>query len=95
MLLALAAALIALNIADAVTTYIALKRIPNAIEANPVMAFLMSKLGLVGALVAKMVVAVGATYAAYDYGQPWLFGVLCAMYVFIVYNNVKVIKTWT
>lgn len=93
MLIALAAILVALNLADAVTTYLALKRIANAVEANPVMGFLMDKLGLVGALVAKMAVVLGATYAAYDYGQAWLFGVLCALYVFIVYNNVKIIRS--
>lgn len=92
MLLALAVILIALNIADAVTTYIALKRIANAVEANPVMGFLMDKFGLIGALIAKMAVVLGVTYAAYDYGQPWLFGVLCALYIFIVYNNVKIIR---
>jgi uncharacterized protein YacL len=93
MLLALAIILIALNIADAVTTYMALKRIANAVEANPIMGFLIGKLGLIGALIAKMIVVFGVTYAAYDYGQPWLFAVLCAMYIFIVYNNVKIIRS--
>lgn len=93
MLLALALLLIVLNIADAVTTYVALKRIANAIEANPIMAFLIGNLSLVGALITKMVVAIGATYFAYDYGQQWLFVVLCALYVFIVYNNVKIIRS--
>lgn len=93
MLIALALLLIALNIADAVTTYIALKRIANAVEGNPVLRFLMDKLGLMGALIAKMVVVIGATYVAYDYGQHWPFVVLCALYAFIVYNNLKIIRS--
>jgi hypothetical protein len=95
MLLALALLLIALNIADAVTTYVALKRVSSATEGNPVMAFLIDRLSLVGALVFKVVVAGGATYIAYDYGAQWVFIVLCALYVLIVYNNVKIIRAWT
>lgn len=93
MLIALALLLTALNIADAVTTYIALKRIANAVEGNPVLRFLMDKLGLMGALIAKMVVVIGATYVAYDYGQYWPFIVLSVLYALIVYNNLKIIRS--
>lgn len=93
MLLALALLLTALNIADAVTTYVALKRIANAVEGNPVLRFLMDKLGLMGALIAKMVVVIGTTYVAYDYGQYWPFIVLSVLYALIVYNNLKIIRS--
>jgi len=88
---ALLAILIALQVADFVTTYLALRR-PGNREANPIVAKVIDALGLVpGLLVVK-----GSVVALLVVAAPYLSGFvlvpLLAMYVWVVINNIGVIR---
>lgn len=82
--------LIALQVADIITTIIALRG--PAHEANPLLARLMDKIGVVPTLI----LVKGAAISFFWYYQALLpnplMWALCAFYVWIVFNNVKVIR---
>lgn len=82
--------LIALQIADVVTTIVALSG--PAHEANPILKKIMDAIGVVPALV----LIKGAAVAFFWFYQAMIpkpvFWMLCAFYVYIVYNNIVTIK---
>jgi len=80
--------LIALQVVDAISTIILLQR-PSFAEGNKLLAKLFDKFGIVFTLL----VIKGGFIAWVLYFQAELpqeiLGVLCAGYVWVVYNNVK------
>lgn len=86
----LAYLLMALQVADGLTTYLALKK--GAAEGNPVMRKLFEKIGMVPALViTKGALMVGAWYWRDALGLLEL-GLLCAGYLAVAINNILVIR---
>ena len=81
-------ALIALQAIDAISTIVLLQR-PGFAERNKLLAKLFAKFGIVPTLV----VIKGSFIAWVLYFQAELpqeiLGVLCAGYVWVVYNNIK------
>lgn len=81
-----------LQLADIWTTNKALSM--GGREINPVMRWLMAKLGVIPALVWMKAVVVFIAYK-YIYPHPSLievFGIVTAFYVYVIYNNFKAIK---
>lgn len=82
--------LIALQVADIITTIIALRG--PAHEANPIVAWFIAKIGLVPGLI----VTKGLAIAFFWYFQAQIpevvFMLLCAFYVYIIYHNVQTIQ---
>lgn len=82
--------LIALQVADIVTTIIALNG--PAHESNPILKKLMDKIGIVPALV----LVKGGFIAFLLYFQTMLpqavIWLLCAFYTYIIYHNVQTIR---
>ena len=82
--------LIALQVADIITTIIALQG--PAHESNPIIKKLMDKIGIVPALV----LVKGGFIAFLWYYQAMLpqavLLLLCAFYAYIIYHNVQTIK---
>ena len=85
------AVLVALNIVDVYTTARALAL--GAREANPVMRKLMDRLGIVPALLLSKAVALGILWWQIDHPwMPYVLSALCALYVYVVANNMRVIR---
>ena len=89
--------LLFLNILDAITTYKALT-IPGLAEGNPIMKFLMNKLGIIGALL----VAKGIVFSMFLYFlianitiTYFITLPVIVFYIFVVINNIKLIKKLT
>ena len=86
----LAYLLMALQVADGLTTYLALKK--GAAEGNPIMRKLFEKIGMVPALIiTKGALMVGAWYWRDAIGMLGL-GLLCAGYLLVAVNNVRVMR---
>lgn len=80
--------LVALNLADVVSTMKVLKA--GGKELNPVMRFFMTKLGNLPGLLAPKAVILTAAYWAFVPSNMWaVLGALCLLYVFVVAHNVK------
>lgn len=79
-----------LAVLDAYTTKEALRTNPNAREANPVIRWLMEKLGDNGWVGAKMVATLVAGILLYPY--PWVLAVVSSIYLLIFLNNLRFIK---
>ncbi len=75
-----------LQILDGYTTYTAVTG-GKGREANGLLAFLFKKAGLVPVMLVK---GIALVYVASLVEQPYLIGI-CAIYVFIVANNFRVI----
>lgn len=89
--------LLFLNILDAITTYTALK-IPGLAEGNPIMKFLMSKLGIIGALIASkgIVFAMFLYFLIANINITYFITIpLIIFYIVVVINNIKLIKKLT
>ncbi len=87
---ALFAALLAINLLDVLTTLHILKH--GGYERNKLLARLMLAIGpLPAMLVLKVPVLAGIGYALADM-PPWLLGGLVAFYVYVVVNNLRVIR---
>ena len=87
-------ALVALQLADVATTfYIIRTKIGH--EANPIMAWLMDKLGLVAGLLLPKAALATVLYALVQlHGIPnWALLVVLALYVWVILNNAGVIRT--
>ena len=86
----LAYLLMALQVADGLTTYLALKK--GAAEGNPVMRKLFEKVGMVPALI----ITKGALMCAAWYWRDAIgllgLGLLCAWYLVVAVNNVRVMR---
>ena len=74
--------LVALNVADAVTTTMGIKR--GARELNPVMRALMAKVGPLPALLGWKAAFLGGVYAFLPVIDPRALMVLCAFYAAVV-----------
>lgn len=89
LLLSLLGLLVVLNIADGVTTYIALKN-PALEEKNPLLKFLMAKIGIVPTIVSAKV---ALPVLVYLFGMNLvLLLVVNGIYVVIVGNNIIQIR---
>lgn len=86
LLYALFGLFVALSVADAITTYRALRR-PGTREANPVMRWLFDRLGIVPALVATKAAAVAAVWATMGVYSVWVLAGVNAAYAFVVWRN--------
>lgn len=87
----------ALQVADAVTTAMAARHLgPRFVELNPLMRALIGKLGMVPAMLLKIVAMSGAALAAaihYPTNELLIaLGLLIAVYVYIVINNARLLK---
>jgi hypothetical protein len=84
-------ALVALQVADGYTTIEGL-RSGAAREANPLLARLIGKVGRDRAVVGVKLLAIAGLW----YGRPdvplWMMGALAALYVYVIANNVRVIR---
>jgi hypothetical protein len=92
MTLALLILVIALQIVDVVTTVIILRR--GGRELNPVLNWLMGKVGVLNALLAVKAVLIAVLLIAYSAGFPGLvYGAvfLVVLYIGIAVNNLRVI----
>lgn len=76
-----------LQVADIWTTLVALKR--GHREMNPILAKLFEKYDPLPVMVSFKVAAISALWWADMY---WLTGLMCAMYLFVVNNNLDVIQ---
>lgn len=82
--------LIALQVADIVTTIIALRG--KATESNPVLKKLMDAIGVVPALLLMKGVAIAFFLYVQNAVPVGILWVLCAFYIWVIVNNVKVIR---
>jgi hypothetical protein len=84
--------LIALQAADVATTVLALRA--GAVEANPVMRALQMRLGtLTGTLAMKALFIAVTLGAHFTVGvHLWALACLIALYVYVVVNNLVVIR---
>jgi hypothetical protein len=81
---------IALQVLDIISTVIALQ--DPAHEANPVMKKIMDTLGVVPALVLVKCAVVGFLWYYQALIPAEVFWALSGFYVWIVFNNIKVIR---
>jgi len=79
------------QIADVVTTMIALRK-PGLIEGNPVSAYLMSKIGHTGWILVKLALAFGALYLLIDYDLIWPVWVIAGLVGAVAVWNYRLIK---
>lgn len=86
--IALLAALIALQVADAVTTLACLRR--GGTERNPLLAAAMFAIGTVPALLLAKALLIGV--AVLLLGYPVALAVICAVYAVVVINNLRVLR---
>jgi len=82
---------IALQIADSVTTYTALKN-PKLGEGNPAVRWIIARVGLLAAMALKTALGVGIAAALYAIGSELWMAVVCAIYAFVVVNNVRLLR---
>lgn len=86
----LIAILIALQIADIATTYLALTR-AGAREANPVVAWFIARLGLLpGLIIAKIVLVVPVIALGAKMPAVLISGI--ALYAAVIVNNLIVVR---
>lgn len=88
--LALAAALVGLNLLDVYTTLKVLSQ--GGREINPVMAKLMHALGAVPALALTKAVVLGLVYWQLEAIPFWLLALLVGLYAAVVAHNIKQFK---
>ena len=84
-------AFVVAQIADAVTTILALDN--GAREANPVMRWLMGKIGTAPALFFPKVAYIGFAAALFSYpGIHWVYGIIAAIFFAVAVNNYRVYR---
>lgn len=76
------------QIADVLTTVRALRR--GGVEANPVIRWLMDRLGRYGWIVVKLVVAGGIAAWAWQAGQVGVIWIVAVVTGLIALNNLRV-----
>lgn len=91
MLHAMFALFVVLTILDGLTTYKALQKSSNR-EANPIMAFLFKKLGIVKGLVIAKAIAIGIIWYLMGPGTEWVLLAVNVVYIYVVWNNYKLGK---
>lgn len=82
--------LIALQVIDAVTTAIALNN-PKLKEGNKFLAWLMSKIGVIPALVVMKAQAIALIAWGHSYVHNWILLALVLFYVWVIWNNLRLI----
>lgn len=93
MALYLALFLIAMQVADAATTYFILNN--GGRELNPLMDKLFQEVGVKIGLGVSKGLAIVIIILAYTYTPIWLLGSLSALYALIIANNTyHVVKIW-
>ena len=84
--------LLALQLADLVSTVIALRK-PNLVESNPLLAPLFKLFGVLPVMLVAKAVLAGYLF----YVQAWVpvqvLLLLSAGYAYVVYNNFKLIRS--
>ena len=80
---------ILLNLLDAITTYIVMSQ-KGGKELNPILRWPMRKIGMVPALVIKMVLACGLAYFTLPYA--WVLVTMSVLFALVVVNNINVIR---
>ena len=84
-------AFVVAQIADAVTTILALDN--GAREANPVMRWLMGKIGTAPALFFPKVAYIAIATAFFSYpGIHWVYGVIAAIFFAVAINNYRIYR---
>ena len=85
-------AFVVAQIADFVTTILALDR-KGTREANPVMKWLMGKIGTAPALFFPKVAYIGIAAAFFSYpGIHWVYGVIAAIFFAVAINNYRIYR---
>lgn len=84
-------AVIVLQLADIVTTYVGLKS-RKAIESNGFLARLMARVGVLPALMIIKGVFIGWLLYFSPLLPVWALGVICAGYCVVIFNNVLVLQ---
>lgn len=83
-------AFVVAQIADFVTTILALDR-KGTREANPVMKWLMGKIGTAPALFFPKVIYIGIAAAFFSYlGIEWVYGIIAAAFFAVAVNNARI-----
>lgn len=82
--------LLTLQAADALTTYRLLS--DGGRELNPLVAYLIAKLGLVPALLISKGAVVGLLLAFTLNAPNWFPLILCALYTAVVFHNIKELR---
>lgn len=83
--------LVLLQVADVATTYRIIRKGMGR-EANPVMAWLIAKLGLALGLVAPKMAMLALVYLFVLEQCPYVLAPLIALYLWAIFNNAKVIR---
>jgi len=82
---------IALQVADLITTYLALKN-PNNHEANPLVLDVMNAIGVLPGLLFVKGSVIALLVLAGDLMPMWFLVPLAVLYVWAVWNNLGVIN---
>ena len=82
---------VVLQVADAAITAVAMK-LPGAREANPILAKLFAKFGVVPTLVVVKVGVVLLLWAYLDVVPMWAVAALNTLYIYAVIRNIKGIR---
>lgn len=91
MMLVMALTFVLLNIGDAVSTYIGLKEF-SLKEANPVIRYLIEKIGLLTALLLAKLISVSIVlYVLISSTLIWPIALVNAFYLVVVSNNFRLI----
>ena len=85
-------AFVVAQIADFATTILALDR-KGTREANPVMKWLMGKVGTAPALFFPKVAYIAVATAFFDHpGIQWVYGIIAAIFFAVAVNNYRVYR---
>lgn len=79
------------SVLDVISTYHALKD-GKAKEANPVMAFLFNKAGLMPSLLAMKAGAIAVVWYTMGEYSVYILPVIIAVYLRIIWNNVSIYR---
>lgn len=83
--------LLALQLADAITTVLFIQK--GGYERNPFIAWVMERIGVIPALMAVKIPLCAVLVWANKYPEvQWVFAGAIALYVWVVWNNIKVIR---
>ena len=84
---------VALQVGDIVSTTLALQK-SNVVEGNPIVRWIMDRVGIIPALILSKLVVIGL-FGVAVYLSPYavyLMGLMSLFYVWVVVNNIKIIQ---
>lgn len=87
------AVFVALQIGDIISTTLALQK-SNVVEGNPIVRWIMDRVGILPALVLSKVVVI-VLFGVAVYLSPYavyLMGLMSLFYVWVVVNNIKILQ---